>query len=208
MPKVGMEPVRRKALVDATLRAVGDHGSLTVTMSEIARHAGVSAALAHHYFGSKEQLVLETIRSLLRQLRADTVAALGSAATPRERVSAVIRVNFQAHQFAPETVAAWLAFYTEAQRSEETRRLLVVYARRLRSNFLASLRELCPLADAARIAEGASAMIDGLYLRQGLKSAPVSIDSSIALVEDYVTAHLRLVSNQDISIPKTKGPTP
>ena len=207
MPKVGMEPVRRKALVDATLRAVGDHGSLTVTMSEIARHAGVSAALAHHYFGSKEQLVLETIRSLLRQLRADTVAALGAAATPRERVSAVIRVNFQAHQFAPETVAAWLAFYTEAQRSEETRRLLVVYARRLRSNFLASLRELCPLADAARIAEGASAMIDGLYLRQGLKSAPVSIDSSIALVEDYVTAHLRLVSNQDISIPKTKGPT-
>ncbi|KQS96358.1 MULTISPECIES: transcriptional regulator BetI [unclassified Rhizobium] len=208
MPKVGMEPVRRKALVDATLRAVGDHGSLTVTMSEIARHAGVSAALAHHYFGSKEQLVLETIRSLLRQLRADTVAALGAATTPRERVSAVIRVNFQAHQFAPETVAAWLAFYTEAQRSEETRRLLVVYARRLRSNFLASLRELCPLADAARIAEGASAMIDGLYLRQGLKSAPVSIDSSIALVEDYVTAHLRLVSNQDISIPKTKGPTP
>ncbi len=208
MPKVGMEPVRRKALVDATLRAVGDHGSLTVTMSEIARHAGVSAALAHHYFGSKEQLVLETIRSLLRQLRTDTVAALGAATTPRERVSAVIRVNFQAHQFAPETVAAWLAFYTEAQRSEETRRLLVVYARRLRSNFLASLRELCPLADAARIAEGASAMIDGLYLRQGLKSAPVSIDSSIALVEDYVTAHLRLVSNQDISIPKTKGPTP
>ncbi len=208
MPKVGMEPVRRKALVDATLRAVGDHGSLTVTMSEIARHAGVSAALAHHYFGSKEQLVLETIRSLLRQLRADTVAGLGSATTPRERVSAVIRVNFQAHQFTPETVAAWLAFYTEAQRSEETRRLLVVYARRLRSNFLASLRHLCPLADAARIAEGASAMIDGLYLRQGLKSAPVSIDSSIALVEDYVTAHLRLVSNQDISISKTKGQTP
>ena len=97
MPKVGMEPVRRKALVDATLRAVGGHGSLTVTMSEIARHAGVSPALAHHYFGSKEQLVIETIRSLLRTLRADAVAALKAASTPRERLSAVIRVNFQAH---------------------------------------------------------------------------------------------------------------
>ena len=200
MPKVGMEPVRRKALVDATLRAVGDHGSLTVSMSEIARHAGVSAALAHHYFGSKEQLVIETIRSLLRQLRIDTVAALSQATTPRERLSAVIRVNFQAHQFAPETVAAWLAFYSEAQRSEETRRLLVVYARRLRSNFLASLKVLCPPDEAARIAEGASAMIDGLYLRQGLKSAPVTIDASIALVEDYVTAHLRHVST-------TEGPS-
>lgn len=191
MPKVGMEPLRRKALVDATLRAVGDHGSFSVTMSEIARHAGVSPALAHHYFGSKEQLVIETIRSLLRQLRADAVAALSAAQTPREKLSALIRVNFQAHQFAPETVAAWLAFYTEAQRSDETRRLLVLYARRLRSNLLANLKALCPPDDAERIAEGASAMIDGLYLRQGLKSAPISIEASVSLTEDYLTAHLR-----------------
>lgn len=194
MPKVGMEPVRRKALVDATLRAVGDHGSLTVTMSQIARHAGVSPALAHHYFGSKEQLVIETIRSLLRTLRADAVAALTQATTPRERLSAVIRVNFQAHQFAPETVAAWLAFYSEAQRSEEVRRLLVVYARRLNSNLLASLKLLCPASRAAEIADGAAAMIDGLYLRQGLKSAPVSIESSIALTESYVDAQLAAVA--------------
>ena len=190
MPKIGMEPVRRKALVDATLRAVGDHGSLAVTMSEIARHAGVSAALAHHYFGSKERLVLEAIRSLLRQFRADAAAALSAAATPREKVSAVIRVSFHADQFAPETVAAWLAFYSEAQRSEAVRRLLVIYARRLNSNLVASLRALCPPADAMRIAEGAAAMIDGLYLRQALRSAPVSIEASIALTEGYVDAEL------------------
>ncbi|MCF3638509.1 transcriptional regulator BetI [Rhizobium sp. TRM95111] len=194
MPKVGMEPVRRKALVDATLRAVGDRGSLTVTMSEIARHAGVSAALAHHYFGSKEQLVIATIRSLLRQLRADAVAALSAAATPRERLSAVIRVNFQAHQFAPETVAAWLAFYSEAQRSDEVRRLLVVYARRLNSSLLSSLKQLCPADTAVEIAGGAAAMIDGLYLRQGLRSAPISIESSIALTEGYVDAMLAAVA--------------
>lgn len=195
MPKVGMEPVRRKALVDATLRAVGDRGSLTVTMSEIARHAGVSPALAHHYFGSKEQLVIETIRSLLRTLREDAVAALKAAATPRERLSAIIRVNFQAHQFAPETVAAWLAFYSEAQRSEAVRRLLVVYARRLNSNLLQSLKLLCPAGHAAEIADGAAAMIDGLYLRQGLKSAPVSIESSIALTEGYLNAQLAAVAS-------------
>ncbi len=82
MPKIGMEPLRRKALVDAALRTIGHHGSLNVTMSDIAREAGVSAALAHHYFGSKQQLLLETIRSLLRDLRRDAVAAL----TPMARV--------------------------------------------------------------------------------------------------------------------------
>ncbi|MBK5567037.1 transcriptional regulator BetI [Ensifer sp. 2YAB10] len=190
MPKVGMEPVRRKALVDAALRVIGDQGTLTVTMSEIARQAGVSPALAHHYFGSKEQLLIETIRSLLRQLRDDTVTALRAVVSPRERLSALIRVSFQASQFAPDTIAAWLAFYSEAQRSEEVRRLLVVYARRLRSNLMASLKALCADDDAERIAEGAAAMIDGLYIRQSLRSAPISIEASIALTEDYVTSHI------------------
>ncbi|MBP2235217.1 TetR/AcrR family transcriptional repressor of bet genes [Sinorhizobium kostiense] len=194
MPKVGMEPVRRKALVDAALRVIGGQGTLSVTMSEIARDAGVSPALAHHYFGSKEQLLIETIRSLLRQLRQDAVTALKAARTPREKVSALIRVSFRADQFATETVAAWLAFYSEAQRSEDVRRLLVIYARRLRSNLLASLRALCAPHDAERIAEGAAAMIDGLYIRQSLKSAPISIEASIALTEDYVNAHLRAIA--------------
>ncbi|MEX2740441.1 transcriptional regulator BetI [Rhizobium mongolense] len=191
MPKIGMEPLRRKALVDAALRAIADHGSLSVTMSDIARQAGVSPALAHHYFGSKEQLLVETVRSLLRQLRDDTVTALKAARTPREKLSAVIRVSFQADQFAPETIAAWLAFYAEAQRSEETRRFLVIYARRLRSNLLANLKRLCPPDAAGRIAEGAAAMIDGLYIRQSLKSAPINIEASIGLTEDYVTMQLR-----------------
>ena len=37
-------------------------------------------------------------------------------------------------------------------------------------------------------------MIDGLYLRQGLKSAPVSIESSIALTEGYLNAQLAAVA--------------
>ena len=191
MPRIGMEPVRRKALVDATLRAIGQHGSLDVTMSDIAREAGVSPALAHHYFGSKQQLLVATIRSLLRRLRTDIVAELEHLRTPRERLSAVIRVSFKADQFAPEVVAAWLAFYVEAQRSEEVRRLLVIYARRLRSNLLDSLARLCPADDAARIAEGVAAMIDGLYIRQSLHSASIGSSGSIALTEDYLDLQLR-----------------
>ena len=205
MPKVGMEPVRRKALVDAALRAIGHHGSLAVTMSEIAREAGVSPALAHHYFGSKEQLLIATIRNLLQALRRDAAAALRHARTPRERISAVIRVNFQADQFAPETVAAWLAFYSEAQRSEEVRRLLALYARRLHSNLMSGLAPLCPRSDAGRIADGAAALIDGLYIRQSLKAAPLSIEASVALVEDYVTGQLSCQSPLE-GEDRTKGP--
>ncbi len=206
MPRIGMEPLRRKALVDATLRTIGQQGSLDVTMSDIAREAGVSPALAHHYFGSKQQLLVATIRSLLARLRADAVAALENLKTPRERLSAIIRVSFQADQFTPETVAAWLAFYVEAQRSEEVRRLLVIYARRLRSNLLDSLERLCPPDDAARIAEGVAAMIDGLYIRQSLRSAPIGSTASITLTEDYLDLQLRRFLRHDT--PSSAGPHP
>ena len=196
MPKIGMEPLRRRALLDATLKTIGDNGSLSVTMQEIARNAGVSAALAHHYFGSKEQLLVASMRSLLAQLKADTVSALRNVLTPRERISAIIDVSFHAEQFAPEIVAAWLAFYTEAHRSEETRRLLVIYARRLQSNLLSCLKQLCLPDDAARIAEGTAAMIDGLYIRKGLKSSDLAIDAAIHLVEDYVTTSLSAVQGK------------
>jgi TetR/AcrR family transcriptional repressor of bet genes len=130
-----MEPMRRKALVDAALRVIGDHGSLSVTMSEIAKQAGVSPALAHHYFGSKEQLLIETIRSLLKQLRDDAVTALKAAPTPRARLSAVIRVSFHADQFAPQTIAAWLAFYGQAPALQPRRQSEAALPRRCRGTY-------------------------------------------------------------------------
>ncbi len=48
MPRVGMEPIRRKALIEAAIETIGAQGNLDVTMSQIARSAGVSPALAHH----------------------------------------------------------------------------------------------------------------------------------------------------------------
>ena len=69
MPRIGMEPVRRKALIAAAIDAIHDRGMGQVTMGEIARRAGVSAALAHHYFGGKDQLLLATMRHLLARAR-------------------------------------------------------------------------------------------------------------------------------------------
>lgn len=190
MPKMGMEPLRRRSLIDATVAAIGEHGSLDVTMSQIAGRAGVSSALAHHYFGAKDDLLRATMRSLLADLGRELRSALHRAATPRERLSAIVAVNFSAHQFGEEVVAAWLAFYVEAQRSPEMRRLLTVYARRLHSNLTAALTEVMPRSEAIHAAEGIAAMIDGLYIRRALKNAAPDPASAIALVEDYIALQI------------------
>lgn len=191
MPKLGMEPIRRRALIDATIAAIGERGSLDVTMSDIAGRAGVSSALAHHYFGAKDGLLQATMSRLLSDLGGDTVKALQRAATPRGRVSALIAVNFSANQFREETINAWLAFYVEAQQSRELRRLLRIYARRLHSNLMSGLVPLMPRADAERMAEAIAAMIDGLYIRRALRDGLPNPASAAALVEDYVEAKLR-----------------
>lgn len=190
MPKVGMEPLRRKALIDAAILAIGERGSLDVTMSDIAGRAGVSSALAHHYFGAKDDLLQATMRHLLRELGTDTVAALRTARGPRARVSAVIAINFSQAQFRSATIAAWLAFYVEAQRSIAMRRLLRVYAHRLHSNLMSGLRPLLPAAEAARAADGVAAMIDGLYIRNALRNNAPDAARAAALVEDYLETRL------------------
>ncbi|MEQ1942223.1 transcriptional regulator BetI [Mesorhizobium sp. VNQ89] len=190
MPKVGMEPLRRRALIDATISAIGERGSLDVTMSEIAGRAGVSSALAHHYFGAKDELLQATMRHLLAELNADARQALSAARSPRERVSAVIAINFSDKQFRPETIAAWLAFYVEAQKSQSLRRLLRIYARRLHSNLMSGLAALVTRAEAERAAEAIAALIDGLYIRRALKDGTPNAASAIAIVEDYVAGLL------------------
>lgn len=190
MPKVGMEPLRKRELIDAAIRTIGQRGSLDVTVAEIAHEAGVSPALAHHYFGGKEQLILATMRHLLKELGQDLLAALAPAQTPAQRVAAIIAVNFSASQFAPQTVAAWLTFYVHAQQSVETRRLLRVYARRMHSNLAFALSSMTDRVTALQIAEGTGAMIDGLYIRHALRNGAPEAASAIALVEDYVTTKL------------------
>ncbi|MBX3581256.1 MAG: transcriptional regulator BetI [Rhizobiaceae bacterium] len=194
MPKLGMQPLRRRALIDATLSVIGERGSLDVTMSEIAGRAGVSSALAHHYFGAKDELLQATMRHLLAELYADARQALSSAPDPRARISAVVAVNFSDKQFRPETIAAWLAFYVEAQQSEALRRLLRVYARRLHSNLMSGLTALMPRAEAERSAEAIAALIDGFYIRRALKDGTPNAASAISIIEDYLEARMTAAS--------------
>ncbi|WP_415144334.1 choline-responsive transcriptional repressor BetI [Limimaricola cinnabarinus] len=172
MPKLGMEPIRRAALVKATIEEIGERGSLDVTVAQIARRAGMSSALAHHYFGNKDNIFLAAMRHLLTEYSAEVRAALIAAkGDPRGRVAALLRANFGPSNFRSEVVAAWLNFYVLARTSPAAARLLRIYHRRLRSNLAHDLRPLLG-AGAIDAAERLAALIDGMYLKQGLAGGP------------------------------------
>ena len=166
MPKLGMEPIRRAALVQATIAEIGAAGSLDVTVGQIAKRAGMSTALAHHYFGGKNQIFLAAMRQILRDFGREVVAGLHAARNPRARAEALIAASFAPSCFAPATVSAWMMLYAQATTHPETHRLLHLYQRRLRTNLTHALRPLS--ADPRGHAETLGALIDGLYLRAAL----------------------------------------
>lgn len=190
MPKKGMEPIRKAAIIEATIAEIGTQGTLNVTVNQIAARAGVSSALAHHYFGGKEDLFLEAMRHTLRVYGDEARTLLRQADTPKARVEAVIRASFGPENFSQAAIAAWLNFYVLALKSNKAHRLWLVYQRRIRSNLVHGLRSLiggrAPEA-AARII----GLIDGLYLREALAPSCFGPEHATTQVLEALSNELR-----------------
>jgi AcrR family transcriptional regulator len=57
---------RRRQILACARRLFSERSYAAVSTSEIAREAGVARGLLHHYFGTKRDLYLEVVRSLMR----------------------------------------------------------------------------------------------------------------------------------------------
>jgi TetR/AcrR family transcriptional regulator, transcriptional repressor of bet genes len=196
MPKLGMAPIRRRQLIDAAIAVIHEDGFSQATVARIARRAGISAGLVHHYFRDKDELLFATMRHLLAELRADAVLRLTGAATPDARVRAIIDACFGDAQFDGQVFSAWLALYGSARQSPRLQRILTIYHRRLRSSLLHDLRQLVDDREAESLAEGIAAMIDGLWLRYALAGRPNNPETPRALTRDYFAAARERASNR------------
>ncbi|WP_020399553.1 choline-binding transcriptional repressor BetI [Kordiimonas gwangyangensis] len=165
MPKVGMQPIRRQQLIDATLRTIARVGYSETTVSRIAKEASLSVGIISHYFGGKQALLEASMAYLLFELHDAFLIHLEEASTPRERLSAIIAVNFAHDQYAPGTVRAWLSFWAQVPFSPELARLQRIYNARLMSNLAHELGAFMPREGARTSAEVVASLIDGFWLR-------------------------------------------
>lgn len=137
MPKLGMQPIRRRQLIDATLDAINEVGMHDATIAQIARRAGVSTGIISHYFKDKNGLLEATMRDITSQLRDAVLNRLhalpdGSAS---QRLQAIVGGNFDETQISSAAMKAWLAFWASSMHQPMLYRLQQVSSRRLLSNF-------------------------------------------------------------------------
>lgn len=190
MPKLGMAPIRRKQLVDAAIDVIHELGFANATVARIARRAGVSSGIVHHYFADKDELLFATMRALLAELRRDTVERQRKACSPEERVEAVIEASFGEQQFDERVFSAWLALYGNARQSERLKRILMLYHRRLKANLMFDLVQLTDRTHADQLAEAIGAIIDGLWLRYALTGKPEKPEQPRSIARNYFQAAL------------------
>ncbi|MEM9320766.1 MAG: transcriptional regulator BetI [Pseudomonadota bacterium] len=185
---MGTAALRKDQLVRATIAEIAAIGAEKATVAQIASRAGVSSALAFHYFGDKDALFLGAMRHILGVYGAEVLARLHAAKTPRERLEAIAQASFAQSNFEGTVVAAWLHFYVAARTNPAAARLLRLYQRRLRSNLLHALRPLAG-ASAPTLADGLAALIDGLYIRSALAAKPDAA-AARAQVQRYLDTNL------------------
>ena len=173
MPKVGMKPVRKQQLIDATLESIGEYGLQNTTIVTISRIAGLSSGIISHYFGGKQGLIEATITYLLEQIRLallERISVEGLSAS--ERLKIIIEANFTQFQQSRSAIKTWLSFWAESMHDPKLKRLQNINSKRLYSNLYFSFRQLLCEEEAQKAAKQTAAMIDGFWLRCALSPQP------------------------------------
>jgi AcrR family transcriptional regulator len=74
----------------AAMTTIAERGLAELTIAGLGRQVGMSSGHILYYFGSKDELLLQTLEWSEEQLAAERRRVLGSPAGPRERLDAVI----------------------------------------------------------------------------------------------------------------------
>jgi len=111
---------RKQDLIDATMRAICDHGLSNVTLAKVASLAGCTAAAVSFHFNSKEALLMATLRQVADEFESALATALARAGEDAgEGLEALLDVCMGDHLTASPKVAVWYAFLSEgAARAE------------------------------------------------------------------------------------------
>jgi TetR/AcrR family transcriptional repressor of bet genes len=164
-----VKEVRRKQLIDATIRAIGRVGYAGLTLTHVASEAGLSPGIVNFYFKSKDQLLLATLEQIAEEYGAFWQGAIDKGKiSPAAGLEAMIEADFHASVCNPEKVTVWFAFWAEAR----NRPAYLDFVAKLESDYLQQTESLCArlIAEGGyegiepdQAAAGLNAMIDGLW---------------------------------------------
>jgi len=185
----------RKKLIEATMAVIGSEGFSGVTMAKVAEKAGLSRGIGNFHFQSKEQLLLETLRTLYKEFDdgwRNAVADAGSS--PADQIRGLIQTTLKPPIADYKKVAVWLAYWGEAPSRKNYLKICAAHDREWDLGVENILRQM--LDDGfnshgmtlAKIAQSLTAMMDGFWVEYLIAGDRYSSDDAVKACHAYLAS--------------------
>lgn len=116
LPRKAARDIRRAQLIEATIFALARKGYAALTLSDVAKEAGLSTGIVIFHFASKDGLLAAVLGALAAEYHRNWAErAKAAGPSPSARLKAMLLADFDTSIFTPERLAAWIAFWGEAQ---------------------------------------------------------------------------------------------
>jgi AcrR family transcriptional regulator len=175
-------------IMEATYRALCEHGYADLTMQRIADESDCSKAALHYHYDTKEELLRSFLDFLLERFEAEIAAA--DAADPRERLDAFLEAIFESESSEGTAFAtALLEVKAQAPYDEAYRDRLLEWDRAMRAVVAGAVREGIDNGefrevDPESVARFVATTINGAHVRQ------VALDEDMTATRDLLEAYL------------------
>lgn len=193
---------RRAQILEATREVALERGLAHLRVADVATHLGISSGLVHYHFSSKDELLVEMLRTMAASDVARLRETVDPTADPVDRLDGVLREYLPAAR-RDESWALWIDWWDEALRSEA----LATISSEFDTAWVAILEELIvagvdqgvfdskdPNGSAWRL----SALLDGLAIQVVLPRRTLS--------RRQMLDHARVSAAREVGLPRSAFP--
>jgi AcrR family transcriptional regulator len=194
-PRPSIDHIRRPQILAAAAEVIAERGVAATRIADVAERSGVSPPAVLYWFDSKEKLLAEALTADDDRFYEELGERLDEAATPAERMVALIETAAGDGDFA-----LWMELWTWALRDAELRAARERFDSRWRAAIEAVVSEgvaageFGAAVDPAQAALAIAALIDGLTVQAALGDPEVSVprltETVLASAEKLLEAEL------------------
>lgn len=194
-PKLGVAPVRREQIIQATIRCLVRDGASGLRMKAVAREAKVSQGILHYYFTNKRAMLIAVLETVMADLNRRLAKLLGSAHDPRARLRAVIKGCLD---LADENSQFWIVFvefWGEMMHDQELLRFNAALYRQIRRMLSALVLEgarsgLFRRIDPEEAGAVILALVDGVSLQRTFDPKAFTREQATRFCEEAIRRYL------------------
>jgi AcrR family transcriptional regulator len=206
-PHEAPERSARERILHAACELIAERGIGGARIAQIAKAAGVSTALVHYHFQTREVLLSETLDYAFDLASAVRLRATGENGDNGDGGSAARRLADVVEQSLPVTDPGrrewqlWAELWLGAARDPSLRPIAAQMYARYRTWIAAAVAEgvaageFAPV-DPVKTADLAMALIDGLGLRVLLGDPSMSLEQARARIGEILARELRIPAGQ------------